>query len=61
MNIRTTLVLIIALTVIGGIAYFQSPLSDREDPNPWFYSTEMDDVIEVEIMAQGEKESFVKY
>tara|TARA_Y100000590_G_scaffold464094_1_gene632606 strand:+ start:10402 stop:11370 length:969 start_codon:yes stop_codon:yes gene_type:complete len=61
MNIRTTLVLIIALTVIGGIAYFQSPLSDREDPNPWFYSTEMDDVIEVEIIAQGEKESFIKY
>lgn len=61
MNIRTTLILIIALTVIGGIAYFQSPLSDRKDPNPWFYSTEMDDVIEVEIIVQGDKASFVKY
>lgn len=61
MNIRTTLVLIIALILITGIVYFQSSLSDSKDPNPWFYSTEMDDVIEVAIFAEGNTESFTKH
>ena len=60
MNIRTSLVLLIALALVAGWVYFYelrlSP--ELEEKAPWFYLTELREITAVSVTDQGERRGY---
>ncbi|MDP3063366.1 MAG: DUF4340 domain-containing protein [Chloroflexota bacterium] len=60
MNVRLTIMLILALALVGGFVYFNqiNKPSKPADERPLFYKVEMDDIAHITIESGGNKVAF---